>query len=112
MTCHVFYCASCNMLIHVYLPHVLQLGRHAKGGGSQECTNCGACKESVENVLFECASYDSQRQIFFDYNEANPYSGRIPSFNYISIFDKSVFCLGEKPCVLINDECSSWYNRV
>ena len=30
------------------------------GDGSQECPNCGACKESVEHVLFECASYDSQ----------------------------------------------------
>ena len=44
-----------------------ELGRHAKRDGSQECPNCGACKESVEHVLFECASYDSQRQIFFDY---------------------------------------------
>ena len=25
---------------------------------------CGACKESVEHVLFECASYDSQDKIF------------------------------------------------
>ena len=41
-----------------------ELGRHAKGGGSQECPNCGACKESVEFVLFKCASYDSQRPIF------------------------------------------------
>ena len=40
------------------------LGRHAKGSGSQECPTCGACRESVEHVLFECASYDSQRQIF------------------------------------------------
>ena len=36
-------------------------------GGSQECPNCGACMESVEHVLFECASYDSQRQNFLDY---------------------------------------------
>ena len=37
-----------------------ELGRHASSGGSQECPNCGACKESTERVLFECASYDSQ----------------------------------------------------
>ena len=34
------------------------------------------------------------------------------AFNYSSIFDKTVFCLGEKQGMLINDECSSWYNRV
>ena len=36
-----------------------ELDRHHKGGGSQECPNCGACNESVVHVLFECASYDS-----------------------------------------------------
>ena len=41
-----------------------ELGRHAKGGGSQECPTYGACKESVERLLLECASYDSQSQIF------------------------------------------------
>ena len=30
-----------------------------RGGGSQECPNCGACEESVEHVLFAYASYDS-----------------------------------------------------
>ena len=40
-----------------------ELGRHAKGGGSLECANCGACKELVERTCFECASY-SQRQNF------------------------------------------------
>ena len=34
-----------------------ELGRHDKRGGSQECPNCGACKETVECVLFEYASY-------------------------------------------------------
>ena len=40
-----------------------ELGRHVKRGGSQ-CPNCGACKESVECVVFECASYDFQRLDF------------------------------------------------
>ena len=33
------------------------------------CPSCGACKESVEHVLFEYASYDSQRLHvdFFNY---------------------------------------------
>ena len=34
-------------------------------GELQECLTCGACKELVEHVLFECSSYDSQRRIFW-----------------------------------------------
>ena len=41
--------------------------RHDKGGGSQECPNYGACKELVEHVLSESATYDSQRLDFLDY---------------------------------------------
>ena len=41
-----------------------KLRRHANRGGSQECPNCGACKESVEHVHFKCASYDPQRKNF------------------------------------------------
>ena len=29
-----------------------------------------------------------------------------------SILDKTVFCLGEKQGTIVNDDCSSWYNRV
>ena len=28
-------------------------------GESQECSNCGACKELVEHVLYQCTPYDS-----------------------------------------------------
>ena len=31
-----------------------ECGKHADMGASQECLNCGSCKESVEHVLFEC----------------------------------------------------------
>ena len=31
---------------------------------------------------------------------------------HVHVFNKIVFCLGEKQCMLVNDECSSWYNRV
>ena len=34
------------------------------------------------------------------------------AFIHGSIFDKAVFCLGEKQGMLVNDECSSWYNKV
>ena len=36
----------------------------------------------------------------------------LEAFNCSSIVDKTVFCLGEKQGMVINDECSSWYNRV
>ena len=81
-----------------------ELGRHAKWGGSQECPTCGACKEFVEHVLFECASYDSQRQIFFGIlvhvHEANSYSKGLQKFSsqqhiYMYMY-KAVFCLHDK----------------
>ena len=34
------------------------------------------------------------------------------TFRCGSIFDKTAFCLGEKEVMLVNDECSSCYNRV
>ena len=34
------------------------------------------------------------------------------AFNYSSVFDNIMLCLGEKQGMMINDECSSWYNRV
>ena len=36
---------------------VEELGKHTNRGGSQECPDCGDCKESVKHVLFKCASY-------------------------------------------------------
>ena len=69
-------------------------------------------KESVEHVLLECASYDSQRQFFVYYTKQILTLNAFEAFNYSSIFDKMVFCLGEKQGMLINNECSSWYNRV
>ena len=34
------------------------------------------------------------------------------AFIHGSIFNKAVFCLGEKQGKLVNNECSSWYNKV
>ena len=68
-----------------------ELSGHSKGGGSQECPNCGACKESVEHVLFRCASYDSQRQNFFDYMKQIPTPEAFKAFNYSSILIKLCF---------------------
>ena len=79
---------------------------------SQECPNCGAGKESVEHVLFECDPYDSQRRNFFDYLKQVLTPKAFEAFTQSSIFDKTIFCLGEKQGVLVNDDCSSWYNKV
>ena len=73
-----------------------ELGRRTKGGGSQECPNCRACRESVEHVVFECASYDCQTQNFFDCMKQILTLEGFQVFNYNSIFDKAVLCLGEK----------------
>ena len=83
-----------------------------RGVGSQERPNCGACKEFVEHVLFDCASHYSQRQNFLDYMKQILTPEAIKAFNYSSIFTNTVFCLGEKQGMLINNECSSWYNKV
>ena len=88
------------------------LGRHAGGDGSQECRNCGACKESVEHVLFECTSYNSQRQNFLDYLKQVLLPDAFEDFMHRSVLDKTVFCLGEKQGMIVNDDCSLWYNRV
>ena len=42
--------------------------RYAKEAGSHEHLVCGACKESLEHVLFKCASHDFQRLILWTIN--------------------------------------------
>ena len=80
-----------------------ELGKRAKKVGSQECPNCRAGKESVEHVLFDCTSYNSQRQNFLDYMKQILTPKAFEAFNHSSIFDKAVFCLGEKQGMLVND---------
>ena len=65
--------------------------------GSQECPNCCACKESVEHVLFECVSYDSHRLIFFNCLKMVLPLFAFEAFLHGRIFDKTAFCLIEKP---------------
>ena len=52
------------------------------------------------------------RDIFVDYLKQVLLPDALETFLHSSIFDKAVFCLGEKLGMLVNDECSSWYNRV
>ena len=84
-----------------------ELGQHDKKDGSQECPNCGACKESVEHVPFECTSYASQRLDFLDHLKTVLRPDAFETIPRGSIFDKTAFCIGEKEGMLVNDECSS-----
>ena len=79
-----------------------ELGRHANRGtgGFQEFPNCMACKESVEHLLFECASCNSHAGTNFA--------------DRSNIYNKALFYLNEKQGMLINEECtqcSSLYNK-
>ena len=67
------------------------------GVGHRKCPKCWACKESVEHVLFECASYDPcQRQNFSEYLKQVLLSDEYEIFLCnSSIFNKAVFCLGK-----------------
>ena len=65
---------------------------HTRVGGTQECLNCVVCKESFEHVVFECASYDSQREMF-GLKQVLPPDAFV-AFLHGSIFNKTVFCLG------------------
>ena len=45
-----------------------------------------------------------------DFSKVSP--GYCQASFHGSIFDNIAFCLGEKQSMLVNKECSSWYNRV
>ena len=66
----------------------------------------------VEHITCECTSYDSQRQIFVDYLKKVLLLDIFEAFLHSSTFNKAVLCLGGKQGMLVNDGCSSWYNRV
>ena len=62
-------------------------------------------------VLFECASYNSQRLSFGLFEEVPPLN-TFEAFLHANVINQTVFCSGEKQGMLVNDECISWYNRV
>ena len=45
-----------------------------------------------------------------DYLKQVLLSNAFEDFMHRSIFDKMVFCLGEKQRMIVNDDCSLWYN--
>ena len=56
----------------------------------------GLIRTLLSMFFLECASYDSQRQNFWDYMKQVLTSEAFEAFVHGSIFDKAVFCLGEK----------------
>ena len=66
----------------------------------------------MEHVLFEYRSYNYQKQFFKNYLEQVLFLEHIEDFMHRSILDKTIFCLGEKQGMIVNDDCNSWYNRV
>ena len=63
-------------------------------------------------MYFLSVHHDSQTIDFLDYLKKVFPPDAFKAYLCGSVFDKIVFCLGEKQDVLVNNECSSWYNRV
>ena len=59
-------------------------------------SNCEACKESVEYVLFECTSYNSKDKFLYRDYLKEVLLNAFEDFIHCNIFDNAVFCLGEK----------------
>ena len=52
-----------------------------------------------------------KRQIFVHYLKQVILLNAFEAFLHSSIFDKIIFCLGEKQGMLVNNEYSPWYNK-
>ena len=63
----------------------------------------------VEHVLLPMCVVGFPETDFLKLFEGNPSS---EAFLCHGISDNTAFCLGEKQGMLVNDERSSWYNRV
>ena len=89
-----------------------ELGRYDKVGGSETVLIVGLVRNQLSTFFFGCASCDSQRLDFLDCFKMVLPPNAFEAFIHGSIFDKTVFCLGEKQGMLVSYEYSSWYNRV
>ena len=69
-----------------------------RGVGFRNVLLCGACKESVQLSMFSLSVHHmiTRAKNFFDYMKQILSLEAFEAFNYCSIFDKAVFCLGEK----------------
>ena len=53
----------------------------------------------------KCTLCNSQRQIFFNYLKQVLFLDVFEDFMHCSVLDKTVFCLGEKQGMIVNDDC-------
>ena len=83
-----------------------------RGSEPQAYPNCEACKESVEHILFECASYYSQRLDYLVYLKTILPSDALKALLRDSIFVEIASFSTKMQGMWVNDECSLWYNRV
>ena len=49
---------------------------------------------------------------FLDYLKQVLLSDAFENFILCRVFDKVLFCIGEKQGMIVNNGCSSWYNRI
>ena len=73
--------------------------------------NVGFVK-SLLSMFFLSVDHTIPRDKFLDYMKQILTLEAFETFNHSSIFDKAVFCLGEKQGMLINNERVSCYHRV
>ena len=83
-----------------------------KGVGPKNVIIVGLVRSPLRMYFLSMHHMIPRDKIFLDYTRQILTLEAIEAFNHCSIFDKAAFCLGEKQGMLINDECSSWFNRV
>ena len=60
-----------------------------------QMVHCGTCKESIEYVVFERKSYNSQRQPFFDYQKQVIVQNAFEVF-FVAAFSIKLYFVWEK----------------
>ena len=81
-----------------------------KGVGHGSVLTWGLVRSQL-SMIFTNVYHDSQRLIL-DYLKKVLPLNIFEAFLCGCIFNKIAFCLGEKQGMLVNNECSSWSNRV
>ena len=72
----------------------------------------GIVRNGLSMFFFNVHHMIPRDKIFFEYLRTVFLPNAFETFLHGNIFNKTDFCFGETEGILINDECSSWYNRV